>query len=179
MKYKIVFRRMNEMTTKPFGNERLLAAESLSMQISEEETNRRAGAAQDGTFHAIGFPPETEPALRLLEQYSGFRPEQIPEHISRIAKALAVSPYGCFKSCWFLNLVPTLEDPRYQAALKRLRFPGSADTFLDVGCCLGPAVRRLASSGVPGDRLYGTDLQVGFLDLGYELFGDRGWSRAT
>lgn len=48
-----------------------------------------------------------------------------------------------------------------------------------MGCSLGPVVRQLASEGVPGDRLYGTDLHIGFLDLGYEPFDDRGWSRAT
>ena len=75
--------------------------------------------------------------------------------------------------------MPTIEDARYQTTLERLRAPGSTETFLDVGCCLGTVVRLLASQGVPSDRLYGTDLQAGFLDLGYELFGDRGWSLAT
>ncbi|KAK8135079.1 hypothetical protein PG984_007091 [Apiospora sp. TS-2023a] len=150
------------------------------MQFSQEDTGRNEEATQDEKAHVTVFPPETEPALRLLEKYSGFRPEQIPEHISRIqAKALAISHYGCLKSFGFLNLAPHLEDPRYQTALARLRAPGSTETFLDVGCCLGPVVRQLASEGVPGDRLYGTDLQVGLLDLGYELFEDRGWSRVT
>lgn len=48
-----------------------------------------------------------------------------------------------------------------------------------MGCCLAPVVRQLASEGVPGDRLYGTDLHAGFLELGYELFGDRDRSLAT
>ncbi|KAK8005860.1 hypothetical protein PG991_012157 [Apiospora marii] len=150
------------------------------MRTSQETPDDIAEATQDGKSQPMGFPPETEPALRLLQQYSGLRPEQIPELVGRIqARALAIFPYGCFKSLWFLNLVPTLKDPRYQAALERMRAPEAAETFLDVGCCLGPVVRQLASQGVPDDRLYGTDLHAGFLDLGYELFGDRGRSRAT
>ena len=95
------------------------------------------------------------------------------------AKASVISPYGCFQSFQFLNLASTLADTRYQDVLERLRAPDSTETFLDVGCALGTVVRLLASQGVPDDRLYGTDLQAGLLDLGYELFGDRTWSRAT
>lgn len=42
-------------------------------------------------------------------------------------------------------------------------------------------VRQLITEGVSSERLYGTDVQPVFLDLGYELFRDRDWgkSRAT
>ncbi|KAK8086014.1 hypothetical protein PG994_000988 [Apiospora phragmitis] len=144
------------------------------METSPEATDHRAEATQDVRSRAAEFPPEIEPALRLLQQYSGIGLEDAPEFISKIqAKASAISPYGCFKSLLFLNLTPTLEDPRYQATVERLRAPGSTETFLDVGCGLGSVVRLLANQGVPGARLYGTDLHAGFLDLGFELFGDR------
>ncbi|KAK8093449.1 methyltransferase domain-containing protein [Apiospora hydei] len=148
-------------------------------------TNRRAEATQDARSHAVELPSDTEPTLRLLEQYSGIDPKDVPGLVRQVvmveqqAQALTVFPYGCIKSFWFLNLVPTLDDPRYQAVAERLRTPRSTETFLDVGCCLGPVVRLLASQGVPDDRLHGTDLHAGFLDLGHELFGDRGRSRAT
>jgi hypothetical protein len=50
-----------------------------------------------------------------------------------------------------------------------------------VGCCLGLAVRQLIVGGVSSERLYGTDLQPRFLELGYELFcdGDRTRNMAT
>lgn len=63
--------------------------------------------------------------------------------------------------------------------MERLKAPESWETFLDVGCCFGHVIRQLAVEGVPSERLYGTDLQPGFLDLGYELFRDRGKSKAT
>lgn len=61
----------------------------------------------------------------------------------------------------------------------RLTAPGSTETFLDVGCAFGTVVRQLVAEGVPGERLFGTDLQPRFLDLGYELFRDRESSSAT
>lgn len=93
-------------------------------------------------------------------------------------KAWAVFPYGCVGSFWFLNLVPTLQDPLFQTVAARLKAPGSTEAFIDVGCCLGSVVRQLITEGVPSERLYGTDLQPVFLDLGYELFRDRDRSKS-
>jgi ubiquinone/menaquinone biosynthesis C-methylase UbiE len=84
-----------------------------------------------------------------------------------------VFPYGCVGSFGFLNLLPTIQDPLFQTVTARLKAPGSTETFLDVGCCLGLVVRQLIAEGVSSDKLYGTDLQPHFLDLGYELFRDR------
>jgi hypothetical protein len=96
-------------------------------------------------------------------------------------KAWAVFPYGCVGSFSFLNLVPTLQDPLFQTVSARLKAPESTETFLEVGCCLGLVIRQLIIDGAPSERLYGTDLQPRFLDLGYELFRDRDHnkSRAT
>lgn len=77
-------------------------------------------------------------------------------------------------------MLPTLNDPTFQTVAKRLQAPGSTESFLDVGCCLGHVVRHLiAECGVPSHRLYGLDLQARFLDLGYELFRDQEASKAT
>ena len=46
--------------------------------------------------------------------------------------------------------------------------------LLDVGCCFGQDIRKLVADGAPARNLYGCDLRSGFLDLGYELFRDRG-----
>lgn len=56
---------------------------------------------------------------------------------------------------------------------------GSTETFLEVGCCLGEVIRHLIASGVPSERLYATDLQPAFLDLGKELFCDGNTTKAT
>ncbi|RYC63478.1 hypothetical protein CHU98_g2757, partial [Xylaria longipes] len=44
---------------------------------------------------------------------------------------------------------------------------------LDVGCCVGQVLRKLAFDGVDSSRLYGTDVEPRFLDIGYDLFRDR------
>ena len=47
-------------------------------------------------------------------------------------------------------------------------------TLLDLGCCFGQDIRKLVADGAPADNLIGADLHQEFLDLGYELFRDRG-----
>jgi SAM-dependent methyltransferase len=58
----------------------------------------------------------------------------------------------------------------YQVLLARLKAGGR---FLDVGCCLGQDIRKLAFDGAPGEHLVGAELSEGFIELGYELFRDR------
>ena len=61
--------------------------------------------------------------------------------------------------------------PFYKRLLERLR---SGATFLDAGCCFGQEIRYLVRDGVDSAQLYGFDLEPEFLELGYELFRDRG-----
>ncbi|KAI1752762.1 hypothetical protein F4782DRAFT_499965 [Xylaria castorea] len=136
-------------------------------------------AKQNAAFYLTEIPPEIEPARRLLEN-SGIAPEDVDAHIREIRdKAWAIFPYGAIGSFKFLDFNPTLQDPLFQTVSKRLRAPGSAETFLDVGCCLGHVVRQLTAEGVSSERLYGIDLQARFLDFGYDLFRDRDSNRAT
>lgn len=45
---------------------------------------------------------------------------------------------------------------------------------MDLGCCFAQDLRQLVLDGVASDRLYGIDVDRKFLDLGYDLFLDRG-----
>ncbi|KAK3381857.1 hypothetical protein B0H63DRAFT_476736 [Podospora didyma] len=154
---------------------------SPSQKIPEQIA--AAAKANAATYLATIPPGIRDLARSILEEYSGIAPEDVDAHIYYIRdKAWAIFPYGCVGSFSFLNLQPTTQDARFQSVAARLQAPGSAETFLDVGCCLGTVIRHLvADLGVSSDRLYGTDLQPHFLDLGYELFRDRdpGKSRAT
>ena len=47
------------------------------------------------------------------------------------------------------------------------------ESFLDLGCCFGQDLRKLAADGAPSENLYGSDLRPEFFDLGYKLFRDK------
>ena len=87
-------------------------------------------------------------------------------------------PYGAIASFYFANLNPVAQNPQYPEVVARLKAPGSTETFLDVGCMFGIMIRQLSFEGVSSERLYGTDLQSGFLDAGYGLFQDREKTKA-
>ncbi|KAI0427182.1 hypothetical protein F5Y09DRAFT_350609 [Xylaria sp. FL1042] len=151
------------------------------MSDSLQETNKiEAAARQNAALYQTEIPPEVEPIRRLLE-YNGILSEDIDAHIREIISCLlhAVFPYGAIGSFRFLDINPTLRDPLFQVVSRRLKAPGSTEVFLDVGCCLGHVIRQLIADGVSSERLYGIDLQARFLDLGYDLFRDRGSNRAT
>lgn len=52
-----------------------------------------------------------------------------------------------------------------------MRQPGAA--YLDIGCCFGQDLRRLAHDGVPSENLTGVDIAGALMEHGYELFRDR------
>ena len=45
--------------------------------------------------------------------------------------------------------------------------------FLDLGCSFAQDIRGLVADGIDSRQCYGVDLQLDFLELGYELFRDR------
>lgn len=93
--------------------------------------------------------------------------------IKQRERAWAVFPYGAIGSFEFLDMDPTIHDPAFASVAERLRASENTDVFLDVGCCLGQIIRYLVAQGVSGERLFGTDLQSRFIDLGYDLFRDK------
>lgn len=76
-----------------------------------------------------------------------------------------------------MNLTPIIKDPLFPTITARLK--ESNETFLDVGCCVGQVSRYLIAEGISSERLYGTDLQSQFLDIGYELFHDKSKNKGT
>jgi len=64
----------------------------------------------------------------------------------------------------------------YPEVLSRLK---AGESFLDLGCCFGQELRQLVYDGVPSENLYGSDLRSEFIQLGYQLFGDKDTIKAT
>lgn len=84
----------------------------------------------------------------------------------------------CIGRWKFLHLADR-HDARYQHILFRLTLPHSNDALLDMGCCLGQALRQLRADGVDGSQLFGTDLNPTMIDIGYDMFRDRDTLGAT
>ncbi|KAH8668552.1 hypothetical protein BX600DRAFT_548883 [Xylariales sp. PMI_506] len=127
----------------------------------------------------VDLPEDLGPIQPLLEQYSNIAPDEVGQHILDVREKLwSIKPYGCIGKLSFLNLSFT-SDPRYKSALARLTEPDSTATFLDMGCCVGQVLRQLAFDGVDSSRLYGSDLEPRFIELGYELFRDRDSFKGT
>ncbi|KAK8057136.1 hypothetical protein PG996_011073 [Apiospora saccharicola] len=119
------------------------------------------------------LPGDIGPIQELLKEYSGIPAEEAIAHLHAVRdKMWVVKPYTCIGSFRFLSLA-FVDSPHYQAALARLRSPGSTATFLDMACCVGQVLRHLAWSGVDPTRLFGADLERPFIEAGFELFRDR------
>ncbi|KAK7949305.1 uncharacterized protein PG986_010191 [Apiospora aurea] len=58
-------------------------------------TNRREEATQGARPHAVKLPPDTEPALRLLEQSSGIDPKDVPGLVNEITRGSWPWPNDC------------------------------------------------------------------------------------
>ena len=85
--------------------------------------------------------------------------------------AWEVFPFPCIGEFWFLSFGLSAH-PYYQQILERLKTDPS-ERLLDLGCCLGQDLRRLAYDGAPIQCLYGSDLFAGYEDAGYTLFRDK------
>ncbi|KAH9903902.1 S-adenosyl-L-methionine-dependent methyltransferase [Xylariomycetidae sp. FL2044] len=114
-------------------------------------------------------------AREVLQQYSKVPEKQLLEHIYRVRdQAWDVMPFPCIGVFRFLDF-PACLSPVYPEVLSRVR---NGETFLDLGCCFGQDIRKLAHDGAPSHNLIGVDLEPRFLELGYELFRDRDTLRA-
>lgn len=77
--------------------------------------------------------------------------------------------YPCIGMVKFLD-VEINKTPCYAEIQQRL---AAGETYLEVGCCFGQELRQLVLDGAPPANLYGTDLDLDFAALGYELFRDQ------
>ncbi|KAI5119845.1 hypothetical protein M0805_008411 [Coniferiporia weirii] len=80
-------------------------------------------------------------------------------------------PYPCIKLFHFTRLMMA-ENQAYPNVLSAAQANPNTH-FLDLGCCMGTDVRKLAQDGYPPKRIAGCDLQRAFIDTGYTLFADR------
>ncbi|KAG4438614.1 hypothetical protein IFR05_005897 [Cadophora sp. M221] len=107
----------------------------------------------------------------LLENYSKIPSAEVEDHVYKIRdEAWNIFPYPCIGEFRFLDLALS-RSPDYPAVLQRLK--SGNENFLDLGCCFGQELRKLAHDGAFQENLYGCDLRSEFFDMGYRLFLDR------
>ena len=149
------------------------------------DDNLREKAKADG-WYTEDLKTLEEPIRKIFEEYSGISPQQIVPHIQELVRrprmpskfgtdflqrkrAWDVKPYMCIAQARFLSLnLP--HHPLYPEVLERMM---QQERLLDLGCCLGQDIRKLAFDGVPSENIYGVDIEGSFIELGYELFLDK------
>lgn len=115
-------------------------------------------------------------ARELLIKYSKIPAEEVEDHVLKIREAAwEIFPYPCIGRFRFLDLGFT-KSAEYPEVLKRLQ---EGERFLDIGCCFGQAIRQLVLDGAPSENMYGSDLRGEYMELGYDLFGDRDTLKST
>ncbi|KAI3331575.1 hypothetical protein HD806DRAFT_477772 [Xylariaceae sp. AK1471] len=113
----------------------------------------------------------------LLNSYSGIpKNEQIAHIIKLRNEAYGQFPYTCMGTFRFLDLDLTRHEAYKEHVLAPLCQPAVSEKpeplFLDCGCCLGQDLRKLAFDGAPPHRLWASDIEPRFIELGFELFRD-------
>ncbi|KAI1743026.1 hypothetical protein F4680DRAFT_410820 [Xylaria scruposa] len=149
---------------------------AATMPKKDTENAAKGAAVSAGGRYMHALPAEVEPTRALLEQYSGIPAKDVDRHVYQMRDKLwDVYPYACVGRFRFASL-EFAADAYYQVALFRLLQAQTQDDetrLLDVGCCVGQVLRKLAFDGVDSSRLFGTDVEPRFLDIGYDLFRDR------
>ncbi|KAI1267976.1 hypothetical protein F5Y18DRAFT_377052 [Xylariaceae sp. FL1019] len=164
---------------------RLTGYNNINCNAQPPEESEKAPISEPRYIQAL--PVDIEPIRAFLSAYSGIDAADVDEHVYKIRDTLwDMYPYACVGHFRFLSL-QFAADPHYQTALQTLlQDPDSPSQswdrqtrLLDVGCCVGQVLRKLALDGVDSTRLYGTDIEPRFFDVGYDLFMDRESFQAT
>ncbi|KAJ7467480.1 hypothetical protein FB451DRAFT_1092690 [Mycena latifolia] len=124
-------------------------------------------AESQDDHHYVLTPAE----LAFLKTQTGIQDdEELKTHVLALKKkAYEVYPYPCIRLFGFVKLTVNEDRAAYEHILDLGRnIPGAL--LLDIGCCFGNDLRKIASDGFPAQNMIASDLRQGFWDLGHELF---------
>ncbi|KAH7042119.1 hypothetical protein B0J12DRAFT_630145 [Macrophomina phaseolina] len=114
--------------------------------------------------------------LEVLQSYGGVPKDEVLAHALQVRdKAWAKYTFPCIGMLAFLHFSIS-QTSAYPEILERVK---GGDSVIDFGTFFGQDLRKLAADGAPTDKLYGTDIEGYFWDLGYELFRDSSRFRGT
>ncbi|KAK7727414.1 hypothetical protein SLS57_002886 [Botryosphaeria dothidea] len=136
----------------------------------KQDQNPQVGnRSKDVPWYSKDIQNATPQARELLEKYSNIPPEKVDAHLLEVRdKAWEIFPYPCIGMFRFLDL-NMCNQPYYPEVLERVK---NGEKILDIGCCFGQELRKLAHDGAPVSSLYGSDIRPEFLSLGHTLFLD-------
>ncbi|KAJ7020884.1 hypothetical protein C8F04DRAFT_1142489 [Mycena alexandri] len=105
----------------------------------------------------------------VKEECGIYDPDALKKHILAVqAKAYALHCFPCISMFSFAKTqMSTL--PAYNEVLKLGREREGA-ILLDLGCCCGTDIRKVARDGFPVGNLLASDILADFWDTGHELF---------
>lgn len=112
---------------------------------------------------------DNKESKEFFKAYANISEEALLLKINEIySKALNIHSYRCLRTLKFL--APRIvNNPFYE----KIVLAGKEQTILDIGCALGTDLRKMYLDGSKRQKLYGLDLENGFIELGYELFNDK------
>ncbi|KAJ7467478.1 hypothetical protein FB451DRAFT_1352474 [Mycena latifolia] len=109
--------------------------------------------------------------LAFLKAQTGVQDdEELKAHVLALQKkAYEVYPYPCIRRFGFTRLKINKNRAAYEYVLDIGRnIPGAL--LLDIGCCFGNDLRKIASDGFPAQNMIASDLREDYWALGHELF---------
>ncbi|KAI1825292.1 hypothetical protein F4861DRAFT_203829 [Xylaria intraflava] len=117
------------------------------------------------------------PMSELMSSYAGIPEDEQIAHITKLRNAgYAQFPYSCMGTFRFLDLDFSRHEAYKEhvvAPLSQPTAPGEPEPlFLDCGCCLGQDLRKLVADGALPHRIWASDIEPRFIELGFELFRD-------
>ncbi|KAI1480031.1 hypothetical protein F4774DRAFT_409193 [Daldinia eschscholtzii] len=113
----------------------------------------------------------------LFTSYSSIPKDDQIEHVVKIRDgAYDVFPYPCLGAFLFLKFNLSTHPSYQEHVLSPLKQPFQDSTaeplFLDLGTCFGQDLRKLAYDGALTNRIWASDIDPEFIELGFQLFND-------
>ncbi|KAI8957291.1 hypothetical protein F5Y11DRAFT_360944 [Daldinia sp. FL1419] len=113
----------------------------------------------------------------ILLSYSGIAKDNQLQHILKLRdEAYAIYPYPCLAVFLFLEFNLSTHPSYKEHVLSPLMEPclnGTVEPlFLDIGTCFGQDLRKLVYDGALANRIWASDINSDFIELGFKLFND-------
>ncbi|KAI0095548.1 hypothetical protein F4776DRAFT_583228 [Hypoxylon sp. NC0597] len=113
----------------------------------------------------------------LLTSYSGIPKDVQRDHVLKLRnEAYSCFPYPCIGTFRFIEFDLAAHYAYKEHVLSPLKRPALDGVveplFLDLGTCFGQDLRKLAYDGALVHRLWASDIEPKFIDLGFKLFND-------